>query len=184
MKWITFTFSFIMVLIQSCGQNVSLNVLQNSIQTKMDTLFFTFKIQNNSTDTLVFYNLNVPEYGCKIMTDSLLQKRQPGLLVDILNENNELPSVIKARTGRTDFSQYSVNEYQILKPKEYKEYHIALDLWPINLKKGYYKLQIRYYSNNYYWKSFIQAKKIDPKLNSSMLFKGLLKSNFVSVMLD
>ncbi len=184
MKWIILTLNINMVLIQTCAQNVNLYVIQNSIHIKKDTIYLSFKIQNTETETLVFYNLNVPENGCTHLTDSLLQKRQPSLLVDILNENNELPCIIKARSGRKDHSQYAINEYHILKPNECKEYQIALDLWPINLKKGCYKLQLKYYSNNYYYSSFIQAKKTDPNLNGSSMFKGIVMSNFVPITID
>jgi hypothetical protein len=184
MKWIILITN--MIFIQIHTQNVSLYILENSINLKDDTLYFRFRIQNNDKNSLVFYNLNLAENGCIIFTDSILQKRQPGLLVDMLNEKNELPSVIRARMGHIDFSKYdsAFNKYHFIRPNETLEYNIALDIWPSNLKKGEYKLQLKYYSNNFYHKNFIEAKKTDPKLKNSIMFKGILRSNIVSITVD
>jgi hypothetical protein len=182
MKWIILIANIL--FIQMHTQNVSLYILEKNINISKDTLYLKFKIKNNSSETLVFYNLDVAENGSALFSDSVLQKRQPGLLVDVLNENNELPSVIRARTGPIDLSQCTINEYHILKPNESKEYNVVLDLWPINLKKGIYKLQLRYYSNNFYYENYIEAKKTDTNLKYSVMYKGILRSNIVPLIVD
>jgi hypothetical protein len=182
MEWLLLITNIFFIPIQA--QNVSLCIIENTVNISEDTLCFKFKIKNNNSKTLVFYNLDVAENGCILFTDSVLQKRQPGLLVNVFNENDELPSVVRARTGRIDLSECAINEYHILKPHESKEYDVVLDLWPINLKKGTYKLQLKYYSNDFYNNSIKEAKKTNPELKYSVMFKGILRSNIVSLIVD
>lgn len=184
MNWIVLFTN--MVLIQVQAQNVSLLFIEKSIQIKNDTLYFNVRVQNNSADILVFYNLNYVGNGNVNLTDSKLKKAMPSLLVDIFDENNELPSIIRARTGPKDFSKYLsvIGKNHIIKPSESVVYNIALDLWPINLKKGTYKMQLRYFSNCYFNKSFKKSIKTDPGLNHSILFKGILRSNICLVSVE
>ena len=202
MKWIALAFVSLFFY-QVQAQSVCLQLLENSLEIKNDTLYFKFKIQNNGTESLVFYNLNSPENGDSFLTDSKLNKGIPGLLVDVMNTNNELPSKIRARTApytapliledsidrplKIDSMDCSLTDkYHIIKPNETKEYDIALDIWPIYWQKGIHKIQLRYYSNNYYNKSFRKAQKTDVNLKNSILFKGILRTNMITydVLLD
>lgn len=195
MKWIALAFISVFFY-QVQAQSVCLQLLENSVEIKDDTLYFKFKIQNNGTETLVFYNLNSPANGESFFTDSKLKKGMPCLLVDVMNANNELPSKIRARTApfmgpsmledsidrplRIDSMDCSLTDkYHIIKPNETKEYDVALDIWPIYLQKGIHKIQLRYYSNNFYNKSFRKAQKTDTNLKNSIMFKGILRSNII-----
>lgn len=186
MKWIVLAFVSIFFC-EVQAQSVCLHLLEKSIEVKDDTLYFKFKIQNNGTETLVFYNLNSPENGMSFFTDSKLKKGIPGLLVDVMNANNELPSKMRTQTMPfggpemlLDSMEWSlIDKYHIIKPNETKEYDVALDIWPIYLQKGIHKIQLRYYSNNYYNKSFRKAQKTDFYLKNSIMFKGILRSNII-----
>lgn len=186
MKWIVLAFVSIFFC-EVQAQSVCLHLLEKSIEVKDDTLYFKFKIQNNGTETLVFYNLNSPENGMSFFTDSKLKKGIPGLLVDVMNANNELPSKMRTQTMPfggpemlLDSMEWSlIDKYHIIKPNETKEYDVALDIWPIYLQKGIHKIQLRYYSNNYYNKSFRKAQKTDIYLKNSIMFKGILRSNII-----
>lgn len=186
MKWIVLAFVSIFFC-EVQAQSVCLHLLEKSIEVKDDTLYFKFKIQNNGTETLVFYNLNSPENGMSFFTDSKLKKGIPGLLVDVMNANNELPSKMRTQTMPfggpemlLDSMEWSlIDKYHIIKPNETKEYDVALDIWPIYLQKGIHKIQLRYYSNNYYNKSFRKAQKTDIYLKNSNMFKGILRSNII-----
>lgn len=186
MKWIVLAFVSIFFC-EVQAQSVCLHLLEKSIEVKDDTLYFKFKIQNNGTETLVFYNLNSPENGMSFFTDSKLKKGIPGLLVDVMNANNELPSIMRTQTMPfggpemlLDSMEWSlIDKYHIIKPNETKEYDVALDIWPIYLQKGIHKIQLRYYSNNYYNKSFRKAQKTDIYLKNSIMFKGILRSNII-----
>ncbi|HEY5507821.1 MAG TPA: hypothetical protein VIK29_04050 [Paludibacter sp.] len=81
------------------AQSVCLQLLEKNIEVKDETLYFKFKIQNNGTESLVFYNLNSPDNGTSFCTDSKLKKWRPCLLVDVMNANNELPSKIRVTTA-------------------------------------------------------------------------------------
>lgn len=195
MKWIALAFVSIFFY-QVQAQSVCLQLLEKNIEVKDDTLYFKFKIQNNGTESLVFYNLNNPDNGTSFLTDSALKTGIPGLLVDVMNANNELPSKIRATTDpfmgpsilkdsidrplKIDSMDCSLTDkYHIIKPNETKEYEVALDIWPIYLQKGIHKIQLRYYSNNYYNKSFRKAQKTDINLKNSIMFKGILRSNII-----
>lgn len=183
MKWIALAFVSIFFY-EVQAQKVCLLLLENSIKMKDDTLYFKFKIQNNSVDTIVFYNLNYLDNGFTIFNDPLLKTKKiiPRLLVDIFNENNQLPRAIRTRTGPKDFLEFSsiIDKYYIFKPNETREYDVALDVWPISLQKGEHKIQLRFFSNSYYDKSFRKAQKTDISLRNSVLFKGILRSNMIT----
>jgi len=195
MKWIALAFLSIFFY-EVQAQSVCLQLFENSVEIKADTLYFKFKIQNNGTETLVFYNLNSPANGMSFFTDSKLKKGMPCLLVDVMNANNELPSKMRVTTApfrgpsmlkdsidrplKIDSMDCSLTDkYHIIKPNETKEYDIALDIWPIYLQKGIHKIQLRYYSNNFFNKSFRKAQKTDINLKNSMMFKGILRSNII-----
>lgn len=181
MKWIVLAFVSILFY-EVQAQSVCLHLLENSIKMKNDTLFFKFKIQNNGTETLVFYNLNYTENGTSFFIDSALKKGIPGLLVDVMNANNELPSIIRTRTMPLELlKNLSLRDkYHIIKPNTTKEYDVALDIWPIYLQKGVHKIQLRYYSNNCYVNYFKKAKKTDINLKNSIMFKGIIRSNIIT----
>src|SRR5665647_340718 len=98
MKWIALAFLSIFFY-EVQAQSVCLQLFENSVEIKADTLYFKFKIQNNGTETLVFYNLNSPANGTSFFTDSKLKKGMPCLLVDVMNANNELPSKMRVTTA-------------------------------------------------------------------------------------
>lgn len=174
-----------MIIIQVQAQNVSLSIVDNSISIKDDSLYFKVRIQNNSNSKLVFYNLYYPCINI-MPDDSLVNKTLPCLLVDILDKKNAFPKKYEQSIGGeiddflNDFERLGIDKYNILKPNEIKEYNVTLDIWPIDLRRGRYKLQLKYFSNDYYKEDFEAKNKKDPDLKNSIMFNGILKSNIYS----
>ncbi|MDD4922206.1 MAG: hypothetical protein PHS30_06985 [Bacteroidales bacterium] len=188
MKWIALAF----VSLFSCNvqaQNLCLHLLESSIELRADTLYFKFRIQNNGTETWALHNLHCADFGWIYLTDKRLREWRPSLLVDVMDANNVLPSKIRSRTlpfrgpgeiDSTDYSSCFDGKFCILRPNEVKEYNATLCIWPINIQKGIHKIQLRYFSNNYYKKTFRKAKKTDINLANSMMYKGILRSNIIT----
>ncbi|NOU45788.1 MAG: hypothetical protein HOO86_01855 [Bacteroidales bacterium] len=172
--------------IQSQDQELSLMIKANDIHVKNDTLYLKYDLYNKSKDKLVFYNINCAEFASERLTDSLLKIRTPLILINVYNDTKQLPDKIRSRTGPKDFSKYLtiINQYTIVGANEKMEFDIAVDVWPINLKKGKYKIQLKYYSNNYYDRSFNEANKTDNRIKNSLMFKGILKSNICTFIYD
>ena len=162
------------------AQNVCFSIFEESIKTKNDTLYLRFKVHNRTANKLAFYNINYADFDGPWATNNFLKKDVlPRLLFSVLDKENKYSKYLRSRTGPYDISTFKaiINKYIILKPNESVEYNIKLCLWPINLKRGRYKVQLKYFLNNYYQKDFNKAKKKDRKLDNCVLFKGVVKSN-------
>ncbi len=183
MKWIFLITG--MLFIQLQAQNVSLNIIENTVKVNNDTISFKFIVKNNDTTTLVFYNLDDAELGASFLdTDTLSKTRIPGLFVNIMNKMNKLPSKMSGKLGGEIIINDKYNQSHIIKPYESKEYNVVIDYTPIYLKKRTYKLQLKYYSNDYYKKDFEKMKNLDAEMKNYILYKGIIKSNIVSIRIN
>lgn len=184
MKWITLITC--LFFFQSQAQHLHLNIVENSIKIKNDSLYFKYKFQNKSNSTLVLYNTRyggLDAAGIEyiiLKTDSINVIPLPRVLIDIYDHNNELPKLYFPPTRHNSRQPvYDIGKYIVFKPNESKEYKFTQVLWPSRFSKGEYKLQLVYFSNKYYKYNFLNAKKKDIRLKNSMMFMGILKSNTV-----
>lgn len=185
MRWILIFAS--LFFCQLHAQNVTLSLVENSIKLNNDSLYFKYKIHNNSSSTLTFYNVRL--FNIEISMPSQfrnIKKKLPGLLVKIIDKNNKLPNKITLSTARLSHYEKSIdkssyNKYVILKPNESIGYDYLLYIGNIgSMVEGKYKLQLEYFSNNYYKYKFQKAKQRDKRLKNSVMFSDTINSNICS----
>jgi len=164
--------------VRTNAQKVSLRLIGNSIKVSNDTLCFKLKLYNRDSIPLAFYNLYTnPDFNMKWLAD--VNRIMPGLLVSVYDKSGKLPKKIRAQTGSIDTTwSRGLDAYNVIRPNESIDIDCVECLWPINLKKGRYKLQIKYLSNkSYYKEDFLKEKKVKPNLINCKMFIGVLKSN-------
>lgn len=183
MRWLCVLAS--MTFFHSNAQNICLHIMENSIKMENDSLKFKMTLSNDYSDSYVMYNLNYPSIDHNSI-NAILDRAMPRLLIGIIDENNELPKKISASTAPIDYNSMSliINKYQIVNANCIDSINVVVSLKSIELTKGFYRLQVRYFSNNYYKKELLKARKIDSRLKNSKLFKGVLKSNICSFAIE
>jgi len=163
------------------SQNVSLVIVENSIKVCNDSLYFKLRLHNLDSVPFAFYNLYLsPGFNFitgfeEVNKDSIM----PSLLVNVYDKTGKLPKKLRVHTGPIDTTgSWAWETYNIIKPNESLDIDCKLYLWHINLKKGRYKLQIQYLSNEIYYKEdFLNEKQRKPTLINCRMFEGILKSN-------
>ena len=101
-----------------------------------------------------------------------------------MNKFNKLPRKMSSKMGGEILLDVQYDKFYIFKPYESKEYNVVIDYSPIYLKKRTYKLQLKYYSNDYYKKDFEKMKNLDAEMKNYILYKGIIKSNIVSIRIN
>jgi hypothetical protein len=164
------------------AQKVSLRLVGNSIKVSNDTLYFKLKLYNRDSVPFAFYNLYTTpgiDSDTKRFDNENIVSIIPWLLVSVYDKSGKLPKKIRAQTGSIDTTwSRGLDAYNVIRPNESIDIDCVECLWPINLKKGRYKLQIKYLSNkSYYKEDFLKEKKVKPNLINCKMFIGVLKSN-------
>lgn len=182
MKWILLLAC--MLVLEVKGQKVSLTIEQKSIRLENDTLKFKIRVHNFDTVAYVFYNLDGTSIEIPGM-DTLLNIALPRLLVRIYDRHNRLPDKIRAtlKGFRAEVVAEEVEYgdlYKLVRSGKVRVFDVAIGLWPIYPKRGIYKLQVRYFSNDYYDEEYANEKKGKASLRGSKMFKGVLMSNICS----
>lgn len=166
----------------SATNEVELSLLSETISLSNDTIEFKYRITNNSSKDLVFFNSEVLDFDGLWVDQHFLQDGRPRVLFRIVDRNNEMSRYLRSKTDHTTRLDLEPDyTYIVLKHNESIIHTAKESLWPINLQKGSYTLQLVYFSNNYYEDTFSKMKERNPKLKNAVLYKGYLKSNIYSI---
>lgn len=183
MKWLLLLAC--MLVLEVKGQKVSLTIEQKSIRLENDTLKFKIRVHNFDSVAYAFYNLGSTSIDGSDM-DTLLNIAMPRLMVRFFDRHNRLPDKIRARLkgfrAEENFAEDVElgDPYELVRPGKVRVFDVAIWLWPIYPKSGIYKLQVRYFSNDWYDEEYANEKKGKTSLRGSKVFKGVLMSNICS----
>jgi len=181
------------------AQNVKLTILPNSIKVQNDSLYFKYRIQNNSDTVFVLYNVGL----VKTMAILELEDNPPKienirpnfqvLAAFIYDKSGKIPT--KMRSTMPPFRPPGSNIKQtyeefissfhgknvVLKKAESIEYDRRLYIADIGLEKGVCEFQLVYYSLDYQntqeFKQYLKEKNQNIRLKNSFMFDGKLISN-------
>jgi len=181
------------------AQKIELTIVPNSVKVKNDSLYFKYKIQNNSDTVFVLYNIGIIGIELDDSADITIPFRVPRLSALISDKNGDLPSVLwvshisymnprdipkqQTQTYEESINTNFYGKYVVLSQDKIIEYdrrvYIGnIGFGNIGLKKGTYTFQLRYSSpSDYYDQKYKKAKEKDKRLKNSVLFKGEIKSN-------
>ena len=187
--------------LQLSAQSIKLTIQPNSIKVQNDSLYFKYKIQNNSDTIFVLYNVGLVDFVLNPMLednldfDSILSNHL-SLTAFIYDKNDNLPTKFRTTTWPFRDPRKPVKltyeekissfhgKYILLKKRESIEYERRLYIANIGLEKGPCKFQLVYYSldhqNTQEYKKYVKAKKQNIRLKNSFMFEGKLKSNVCS----
>lgn len=176
-------------------RDVELTILLNSVRAENDSLYFRYRIQNNSDTTFVFYNTGIVDF---VEIDGFEEEEYKyyarGLTMFIYDKNGEYQSptwvrflpfqdptkpAVLSYEERIDSLFYG--KYVMLPPGKSVEYdrHNFMDI--CELEKGIYNLQLRYYSSSdRYEQQYANAREKNARIKNSILFEGEIRSNFCS----
>jgi hypothetical protein len=160
--------------------DLAINLLD--ARTRNDTLFVKYRVRNLTPKKLVVYNIQYCDYSFskkRKSSDSL-----PSVKVLIL-KNGKMPLKLNGyHRFRCIFPIFDSNkilrdmifsheaEYEILEPNQGKEYSIRLDLYYSGLYSGKYKMQLIFYSSDYYRNDFEKIKLKNDSLKQYQYFLG------------
>ena len=176
-----------LLTLQLSAQNIELTILPRSVKVQNDSLYFRYRIQNNSDSTFVFYNVRIFDFATH---EEEYYEYAPRFGTFIYDKNNELRLQVWERTRRfqpsgkpitrtyeDSISSLSYGKYIVLTPGKAVEYDRRLCIENFELEKGTYKFQLRYFSSDYYRQVYTKAKGKDIRLKNSLLFEGEIRSN-------
>jgi hypothetical protein len=175
---------------KSATNEVELSIMPETMSLSNDTLQFKYRITNNTAKDLVFYNSRLLSFDNPVLNLQRLKNGISGVLITIVDQNNKMSKYFRARTDPWNqlnfkpdrYDKYDIYDtYIVLKHNESIIHTAKESLWPINLQKGSYKLQITYFSYNYYEAAYSKIKEKNSKLKNTILFKGSLKSNIHNI---
>jgi len=174
---------------QLSAQSVQFTILSNSIKVKKDSLYFKYRIQNNSDTSFVFYDIRLLK-----IAHVAVDEKFPGLFVHIYNENNEflptpwttgpfrLPNA--PQTYEDSIRSIYGGKYIVLTKEKVVEYdgrvRIGEIVWEdeiVALKEGVYKFQLEFLASDYDKERFTKAKKKNSSLQNCFLFEERIRSN-------
>ena len=189
---------------QLCGQDVVLSIVKNSIYFSNNSVYFKVKIKNESNHTYVFYNLTYSDFDDSDFNDSILNvcvnsvEFHPRLMLIVKNDRKEVcrykypdvpPSYLDpkditiakkeaARLEKLSRIRYNnFNKFMVLKPDSEKVFTVSDRMSKLALKKGFYTLQLKYFSNNHFLEDFNVIVKNNAEFKDYVLYNGYLKSN-------
>ena len=181
--------SISLLSLQLSAQDIQLTILQKSVKVKNDSLYFRYRIQNNSDTVFAFYNVRSIDFVWFHEEEyhEYLAPRFVALIYDkndvfLLQKWQSMPPFnpiepIK-RTYEDSIHSLSYGKYIVLNPGQAVEYDRRLYIENFELEKSTYKFQLRYFSSDYYKQRYINAKKKDIRLKNSLMFEGEVRSNF------
>jgi len=188
-------FSIGILSLQLSAQNIKLTLLQNSIKIHNDSLYFKYRIQNNSDTILILYNVGMVDVAMSEKSvDVPMYVTYAGLSIFIYNKNDEFqprkwfttgpfkdPREPIKQTYEDSIRTISSGKYIVLKQTKVVEYDRRVSLEYTDLEKGIYKVLLKYgFSFDYYKEKYIKTKAKDPRLKNSVLFEGEISSNICS----
>jgi hypothetical protein len=170
---------------QTSSQELHLQLILSDISVKKDTLTFNYRFTNAGDKTLILFNTRLTDVDVSGY-EKILSERYPDnivpiprILVEIYDENNELPPRF-FNTGPTeDIDDLGIGKYISLRSNMNRLYEKKIPLKRLHLKNGEYRLQLVYFSNNYYKRQYYNLKKNKAGSKDSILFQGIVKSNIV-----
>ena len=162
------------------ANDLSINFLD--VLTRNDTLFVKYRVRNLTPKKLIVYNLQHCDY-------SFNKKRKSSDTIPIIKfhifKNGLIPIKINELhrerytppyINNDDFFRNRIksyeDEYEILEPNQEKEYHIRLDLYYSGLRSGRYKMQLIFYSSDYYRSEFEKIKLKNDSLKQYEYYLG------------
>ena len=173
--------------LQLSAQNIELTILPYSVRVQNDSLYFIYRIQNNSDTIFALYNVRIVDFA---EYEDEYYEYAPRLAAFIYDKKDELrlqrwvkmppfqdPSKPIVRTYEDSISSLSYGKYIVLNSGKSVEYDRRIYIGSFELEKGTYKFQLRYFSSDYYQRLYIRAKKNDIQLKNSLLFEEEIKSN-------
>lgn len=163
-------------------KGVTLEILSSTVQLKNDTLYFNYKVSNNSSRNLFFYHLQLLSYSLELNIDT--ENIFPKCNIIILDRNGNVPTLI-ARTGgvkKYEPTEYSLNSFIMMQSNNSQLFERRFYIGDLVLNAGEYKFILQYYSphNEYYLMRFKDKQKKTVNLKNYELFEGVLKSNTCS----
>jgi len=163
--------------LQSQSNKINISIVENSVQSRNDSLYFQISIKNSMLNEVAFYNLNNIDFDGPWVDELFIKNACPRVMLSVLDNSNKYSKYFRSNTGNFKSFCPIVKTCTILKPNTLIKYNLKISLWPINLKSGKYKIQLRYFNNEYYKKEFAIIKKNNPNLKKCIFFKGIIKSN-------
>ena len=179
-KTILSLFLIMLACINLTANDLSINFLD--VLTRNDTLFVKYRVRNLTPKKLIVYNLQHCDY-------SFNKKRKSSDTIPIIKfhifKNGLIPIKINELhrerytppyINNDDFFRNRIksyeDEYEILEPNQEKEYHIRLDLYYSGLRSGRYKMQLIFYSSDYYRSEFEKIKLKNDSLKQYEYYLG------------
>jgi len=181
--------------LQLSAQNIELAILPKSVKVKNDSLYFRYRIQNNSDTIFILYNVRVVDVATEempfdnVMNENPNFKFAPRFFIFFYDKNEvfQPKNIIRTRgfnpsepiikTYEDSIHSISYGKYIVLNPGKYVEYDIKISFENnIKLNKGTYKFRLGYFSCDKYKQLYLKAKKQDGRLKNSVLFEGEIKS--------
>lgn len=164
------------------AQDVSMFIKKNSFKICDNMLFFTIHLKNNSKQTYIFWNLNLPYYDISehtMINKKYLKYDESNFSVNITNLNGKYISLPNKSDGKTNYIQPSLPKimcYAVLKPNDYLDYKMQYDVAGINVKGRSYLFDLKYFGNNYYSHKLNKLKAIGKIPKSTQNFVGVIRS--------
>ena len=163
------------------ANDLSINFLD--VLTRNDTLFVKYRVRNLTPKKLIVYNLQHCDYSFskkKKSSDSIpiikFHIFKNGLIPIKINELHRKrytpPYINNDDFFRNRIKSYQ-DEYETLEPNQEKEYHIRLDLYYSGLRSGRYKMQLIFYSSDYYRSEFEKIKLKNDSLKQYEYYLGV-----------
>lgn len=177
------------------ARNIELTILPQYTKVQNDSLYFKYRMQNNSDTVFVFYNVGMVDFIIFGEDEDDYYKYDPRLTMFIYNKNNEFqskkwgkelsfkdPGTPREPMPYGDSIQIlSFGKHIVLNPRESIEYCRQLYVKNFELEKGIYQFQLRYWaSSGSYRERYTKDQKKNNRLKNSVLFEGEIRSNFCS----
>lgn len=165
--------------IKANQKDVTLEMLCSTIRIESDTLYFNYKVINNSSRNLFFYHLQLLSYSLELTIDP--QYNFPKCNVIITDRNESIPSLIGRTGGQKKYepAEYSLNSFVMIESNNSQLFKRGFYIGDLVLNPGEYKFRLQYYSpyNQYYLTRFKKKKEQTVSLKNYDLFEGVLESN-------
>jgi hypothetical protein len=170
-----------------------------------DTLYFKYQIENKSDSIVVLYSIEpfaVKDGGKYMNSKDFYERAWPRLLTSIIGPNNEYPTMVLPISHIDRFppdislppQSPTLPEYFILQPHQSGMldnflifsskkllddplFKPEVNVLHCFLPDGVHKFQLEYFSNPAFRWKFRQDKHRDSRLQHSVMFEGVIKSN-------
>lgn len=181
---------------ENCNLEIKMNVeiRLGSVTVKKDTLYFEYKLINNSAKNLLFYHIQ----SLNIKLESLTESNYPKCSIYIINSNKKLPdnAIVRHRDYFVVDSNNNITIQNLYKKAQIQDKEYSYILLPAGNYKTFigkiyigeyqllgksFELKLRYLSsyNKHFINQFKMMQSKNPKLKEYEKYEGVIESNCI-----